>query len=760
MRARLSPAVLLCAALAAPASAQAPAPMLGYSSAQASVERAWEEKLRTLPDPANLRENMRLLSARPHPLGSARDKANAEWILARFREWGWDAHLETFEVLFPTPAERLLEMVAPRRFAARLAEPPVAGDTTAPAPEEALPSYNAYSPDGDVTGPLVYVNYGGPQDYEELARRGVSVRGAIVLARYGHNWRGLKPQLAAEHGAIGCLIYSDPRDDGFSQGETYPDGPWRPRDGVQRGSVLKTLYEGDPLTPGVAATPDARRLAIADAPVLPRVPVLPISYADAEPLLSSMGGPVAPEPWRGGLALTYRLGPGPAKVHLKLAFHWDRKTLYDVVARMAGTTDADQWVIRGNHHDAWVDGAADPISGLSALLEEARALGALARQGWKPRRTILYCAWDGEEEGLFGSTEWAEAHQDELAAHAVAYVNSDSNGRGYLRASGSHVLEGLVNDVARDVPDPETKLSVGARERLRRVRHAASKEDRQEAWSRPNLRLGALGSGSDYTTFLDHLGIASLNLGFGGEGGGGVYHSAYDDFAWYTRFSDTDFAYGRALARTAGSAVLRLADSEFLPFDFAGLADTVGRYVQEVEKLGRTRREEVEEKNREIAQGVFTATADPRETFVPPVSEAEPAQIDWTGLDQAMESLTHAAARWQKAADGLAQAGKFPGAAALPELNRLLLQSERRWTDDAGLPGRPFFRHVLYAPGAHTGYAVKTLPGPREALEEGRWSEARTETARAARAVEREAGLIDEIARRLEAASGGAEGGR
>jgi N-acetylated-alpha-linked acidic dipeptidase len=355
-----------------------------------------EARFRGSIDPANIRENMRRLTARPHHVGSAYDKDNAEWILARFREWGWEAQIETFDVLFPTPKERLVEMVAPRRFRAALEEPPVAGDITSTQTDEQLPTYNAYSKDGDVTAPLVFVNYGRPQDYEELARQGVSVAGAIVIARYGSTWRGLKPKFAAEHGAVGCLIYSDPADDGYGDAPVFPAGPMRNKDGVQRGSVADMLqFPGDPLTPGVAAVPGAPRLRLAEAPTITKIPVLPISYGDAQPLLEAMTGPIAPAGWRGGLPITYRMGPGPARVHLKVAANWDTKPLYDVIARITGSAYPDEWVIRGNHHDAWVNGASDPASGMAPELEEARALGQLLKSGWRPKRTIVYAAWDG-----------------------------------------------------------------------------------------------------------------------------------------------------------------------------------------------------------------------------------------------------------------------------------------------------------------------------------------------------------------------------
>jgi N-acetylated-alpha-linked acidic dipeptidase len=568
-----------CSGLLLAAAPSSAGDLHGYSADAAKVEREWEAKFRAIPSPDSLREYMRHLAARPHHVGSPYDKANAEWILAKFKSVGLDAQIETFDVLFPTPKERVVELVAPTKFVAKLQEPPVPGDPTSSQQAEQLPTYNAYSVDGDVTAPLVYVNYGVPADYDRLERLGISVKGAIVIARYFGSWRGIKPKVAAEHGAVGCLIYSDPHEDGYVQGDVYPRGPWRPRDGVQRGSVMDMpVYPGDPLTPGVGATKDAKRLALSEAQTITKIPVLPISYGDAEPLLAALTGPKAPEEWRGGLGITYHIGPGPAKVHLRVKSDWSLKPLYDVIARIPGAGAPDEWIIRGTHHDAWVNGAQDPISGQVPLLEEARAYGALLKQGWKPRRTIVYAAWDGEEPALLGSTEWVEAHADELAHKAVAYLNSDTNGRGYLGMGGSHTLEEFINDVARDIEDPETKLTVWKRNQLNDVANARSPEVREEARHRANLRIGALGSGSDWTPFLQHVGIASLNLGYGGEDGGGIYHSIYDDFKWFTSFDDTSFVYGRALAQTMGTAVMRLADAELLPYDFTGLAETVGRY--------------------------------------------------------------------------------------------------------------------------------------------------------------------------------------
>jgi N-acetylated-alpha-linked acidic dipeptidase len=501
--------------------------LLGFTASSAATELDLEKRFRAIPDPDRMRAAMQLLSARPHHVGSPYDKQNAEWILEQYKKWGWDAHIETFQVLFPTPKSRLLEMGAWR---AKLEEPTLAIDPTSGQKNEQLPTYNAYSPDGDVTAPLIYVNYGLVDDYEQLARQGIDVKGAIVLARYGHSWRGIKPKLAAEHGAVGCLIFSDPADDGFREDAVFPDGPMRPSQGVQRGSVLDApLYPGDPLTPGVGATADAKRLKREDAASLAKIPTLPISYGDAQPLLAALAGPVAPESWRGALPLTYRIGPSTTKVHLQLAFNWDLKPVNDVIATMRGSEEPDVWILRANHHDGWVNGAADPISGQVALLEEARALGQLAQSGWKPKRTIIYCSWDGEEPMLLGSTEWAEEHAEELKARAAIYINSDGNDRGYLAAAGSHSLEPLVNQVARAIDDPETHATVWSRWQAGAL-VSGTVQAQKEATSRGDLRIGALGSGSDFSAFLDHLGIASLDVSYGGEDNDGIYHSIYDDF--------------------------------------------------------------------------------------------------------------------------------------------------------------------------------------------------------------------------------------
>jgi N-acetylated-alpha-linked acidic dipeptidase len=715
----------------------------------------WEAKFRSIPKSDSLRDYMQHLSARPHHVGSPYDKDNAEWILSKCKSWGLDAHIETFDVLFPTPKGRGVELLEPTKFTAKLQEPPVAVDPTSDQQAEQLPTYNAYSIDGDVTAPLVYVNYGVLDDYEQLDRLGISVKGAIVIARYGASWRGIKPKVAAEHGAVGCILCSDPREDGYFQGDVFPEGPYRNSNGVQRGSVMDMpIYPGDPLTPGIGATENAKRLELKDVTVFTKIPVLPISYGDAQPLLSALAGPVAPQSWRGSLAITYHIGPGPAKVHLRVKSNWDLKRIYDVIVRIEGSVYPDEWVLRGNHHDAWVNGAEDPVSAMVAEMEEMRGLGQLLKQGWKPKRTIICCAWDGEEEGLLGSTEWAEEHADELKQKAVAYINSDGNGRGYLGVAGSHSLEDFINGVARDIEDPEKKISVWKRNQLRRIQTASSSEDRNELRRRSDWRIGALGSGSDYTAYIDHLGVASLNLGYGGEDGGGIYHSIYDDFYWYTHFSDTDFVYGRALAQTAGTAVIRLADADLLPYDFKALAEVIQKYLDEVKKLLKSTQDEIRERNKEILEGVFTATADPRKAYVPPSVEEVPPYLNFAPLENASDSLMRSADRYEKALRKVKEnADKALAREAIIAVNQKLIQSERKLTDDAGLPGRPWFKHMIYAPGAYTGYGVKTLPSVREPIEQKKWEEAESEIVRVARVLDGESALIGSASVELESAA-------
>lgn len=728
--------------------------LLGYTPRSTATERELEKKFQDTVVAGNIRESMRRLSARPHNVGSAYDKDNAEWILARFKEWGFDAHIENFDVLFPTPKERIVELVAPTKFRAKLQEPAVSVDPTSNQTPEQLPTYNAYSADGDVTAPLVYVNYGNREDYEELDRMGISVKGAIVITRYGSGWRGIKPKVAAEHGAVGCLIYSDPRGDGFFHGDDYPTGGWRPRDGVQRGSVMDTDYPGDPLTPGVGAVPGAKRLDVKEAKTITRIPVLPISYSDAQPLLAALQGQVAPDAWRGGLPITYHVGPGAARIHLKVTSNWDLKPLYDVIATLKGS-DPSQWVIRGNHHDAWVNGADDPISGQSAMLEEARVLGELHKQGWTPKRTIIYCAWDGEEPGLLGSVEWVETHVDDLRKHAVTYVNSDSSSRGYLSVGGTQDLQGVVAGVAHDITDPEKKISVFERTHLHAIIQAKDAEEKGKLRKRDDLVLGDLGDGSDFTSFQDFAGISSLNVGYGGEEEGTQYHSIYDDFYWYTHYADPDFVYERALAQTAGSVVLRLADADLLPFDYTPQADAIAKYESDLEKLLKDKQEEITERNTEILEGAFTATADPHKTFVPPPVDPVPPYMNFAPMKNSIEKMKKSSERYSKAL------AKFRSAtdgavspSSLETVNADLLGISRMFLNDKGLPGRPWFKNQIYAPGAYTGYGAKPVAAVREFMDEKKWKEADEQIPMVADVIDHVSAGIDKAGGDLENAVG------
>jgi N-acetylated-alpha-linked acidic dipeptidase len=729
------------------------APLLGFSPAHAAAERALEARFDAALRREELAPWLKRLSARPHHLGSAYDKENAELIAGLYRSWGYDTRIEEFRVLFPTPKLRRLEMVAPRPFTASLAEPPIPEDATSSQTAEQLPVYNVYSIDGDVTGDLVYVNYGVPKDYDELERRGIDVKGRIVIARYGGSWRGIKPKVAAEHGAIGCIIYSDPREDGYFQGDVYPRGGYRSEHGAQRGSVADMpLYSGDPLTPGVGATPGAKRLDLKEAKTLTRIPVLPISYGDAEPLLRALAGPMAPEPWRGALPFPYHLGPGPARVHLALAFDWQLVPAYDVIARLRGAELPDEWILRGNHHDAWVNGAADPLSGQVAELAEAHAVSELVKGGWRPKRTLVYAAWDGEEPGLLGSTEWAETHAAELQDKAVLYVNSDTNSRGFLGAGGSHTLEKLMGQVAQDVIDPESKISVAARRRAQILVEGGAEE--RKAAKSGELRISALGSGSDWTPFLQHLGIASLNLGYGGEGHYGQYHSIYDSYDHYLRFMDPTMQYGVALAQTAGRVMLRMASADVLPFDFQHFADTIGRYVKELGELADHMREETADRNQAIQEKLFDAAADPTETWVAPKRLDPVPHLNLAPLENSRDRLDKSARAYQAALDKAGPGADGLSAESRRRLDQLLLKAERALAGP-GLPRRPWYVHQVYAPGFYTGYGVKTLPGVREAIEQRNWREVDEQVAATAKALDAFAARVDEATALLEAAAPG-----
>ncbi|MEO8854478.1 MAG: transferrin receptor-like dimerization domain-containing protein, partial [Ginsengibacter sp.] len=672
---------------------------------QLSLESQFDKNLSA----ENIGATMKILSAKPHHLSSPGDKANAEYILNLYKKMGWDAQIETFHVLFPTPKTRELEMISPTTYKAILKEPAIKEDPTS-GQEGQLPTYNAYSADGDVTAELVFVNYGLPDDYKILDKMGISVKGKIVIAKYGRSWRGTKPKVAQDHGAIGCIIYSDPIDDGYFAGDVYPKGPFKNEYGVQRGSVMDmVIYPGDPLTPGVGATEDAKRLDRLKAPNLLKIPVLPISYHDAKPLLEALDGPVAPGSWHGGLPFAYHIGPGKTKVHLKVAFNWDIVPCYDVIAKIMGSKYPDEWVIRGNHQDAWVNGAADPISGQAAMLDEAKSIGELLKTGWKPDRTLVYCSWDGEEPGLLGSTEWLETHEKELQQKAVVYINSDNNERGFLYAKGSHALEPLMDEISKTVLDPETNVSVFDRMKAHNAIEANTAEAKQKILDEKELKLGAMGSGSDYSSFIQHAGIPSLDLGFGGEGSGGEYHSIYDSYYDFTMFKDPGFKYEVALAQTAGRAVLRMGNAEAVPFDFTHLYKTIDGYSNELQNLLNSSRQITEIENKMISEKDYAVGEDPTKKWNLPEAKPEVPFLDFSPLQNALQDL-------KKSTDSLKSVfqQKVKSNAVTEDFNRSLFQAEQQLLTESGLPRRPWYKHSIYAPGFYTGYGVKTMPGIRE----------------------------------------------
>ncbi|WP_298670571.1 transferrin receptor-like dimerization domain-containing protein [uncultured Sphingomonas sp.] len=696
------------------------------------------------------------MSSEPNHVGSPHDKANAESILAKFKRWGWDAHIETFYVLYPTPISTTVEMVAPQKIVLGGQEPPIAGDDTSANTAHALPPYVTFQGDGDVTGDLVYVNYGMPEDYKDLARRGIDVKGKIVIARYGTGWRGLKPKLAQDHGAIGCIIYSDPADDGYAKNDAYPVGGARPAGSVQRGSVADMpLYPGDPLTPGIGATLNAKRLKREDAKAILKIPVLPMSYGDAVKLIGRLGGPVAPAPWRGALPVTYHMGGnGGVSVHLAVKSDWKLTPVYDVIAKLKGARYPDQWVIRGNHHDAWVFGAADPLSGNVAMLSEAKALGELYRSGWRPARTIVYASWDAEEPMLLGSTEWAEQYADELKKKGVIYINTDGNGRGVLGAEGSHSFQHLVNAVAADVTDPETGATVAARRRAEarvaafdRTGHV-SDAALAAAEKGGDMPIGPLGSGSDYSAYIQHLGLPALNIGFGGEDeSGGVYHSIYDSFHHMTTFDDPGLKYGAALSKLVGRLVLRIADADVPVQRYGDFADTVGVYLGEVKKLAADRRAEDVKREKLLHDGAFALASDPLKPVGAVAPEPMTPQFDFTALEGAVAALKQSATSFDAAlaarGAGLTQSQRDRLTAQLRDVDQLLL-------DERGLPGRPWYKHLIYAPGRFTGYGAKTLPGVREAIEERRFDDANEYAARTAKVLRDYAARLDQARATLE----------
>ncbi|MGB5376752.1 M28 family peptidase [Muriicola sp.] len=706
----------------------------GFAPANIPNQLKLEATFEAALNPKNLDTWMQKMAAEPHWVGTEYGRKNAEWMAEQFKSWGYDTKIETYHILFPYPKIRELKLVSPVPYEAKLTAVPVEGDPFTAQGEALLPSYNAFSTDGDVEAELVFVNYGIPKDYEELEKLGIDVKGKIVIAKYYGSWRGIKPKLAAEKGAIGCIIYSDPEDDGYVRGDVYPEGAFKNKTGVQRGSVMDMpLYPGDVLTPGYAATKDAKRLDRKDAPTITKIPVLPISYEDAQPLLEALKGPVAPDSWRGGLPITYHIGPGPSRVHLKLEFDWKLTPAHNVIATLKGAKYPDQWVMRGNHHDAWVHGANDPVSGMIALMEEARVVGELAKKGQRPKRTLVYAAWDAEEPGLIGSTEWVEDHEKELQQKLVAYINTDGNGRGFFGAGGSHTLQAMVDEVADIVKDPQTGVSIKERRIARQLVSGGNS----------NFELSALGSGSDYTPFIQHAGIASLNIGFGGENAGGEYHTIYDTYPHYKRFKDPEFAYGIALANAAGRIVLRLANADVIPLEFTQWQTTVSEYLKEIMDETDKMRKDVEKHNSLVSKNAFELASDPREVFVKPAVKEEIPYLDFSTVQNSLAKL----ARDIEAFESVSVEA-LPGPKQ-EVLNKAMLVTEQVLTDMSGLPRRPWFRHQLYAPGFYTGYGVKTLPGIREAVEQKDWKEAQEQIQKLSKTFE----LMDSHILKLQALS-------
>jgi N-acetylated-alpha-linked acidic dipeptidase len=704
----------------------------GFPEAEAQKQLDLEKKFDAGLNPKNQDEWMKFMASQPHHTGSQHARANVDYMVRLFKSWGFETEVATYDVLYPTPKTRLLELQGPKPFRAKLEEPALAEDKTSGQKATQLPSFNAFSADGDVTAELVFVNRGIPEDYEELERMGISVKGKIVVAKYGGSWRGIKPKVAAEHGAIGCIIYSDPEDDGYAAGDVYPKGPYRPEYGAQRGSVLDMpVAPGDPLTPGYGATKDAKRIDRAASKTIMKIPVLPISYADALPLLQALEGPVVPASWRGGLPITYHAGPSRSKVHLKLEFNWDLQPAHNVIATLKGSTYPDEWVIRGNHHDAWVNGAADPLSGMVALMDEARMVGELAAKGERPKRTIKYCAWDAEEPALLGSTEWVEDHAAELQQKAVAYINSDGNSRGFVSGGGSHILEPLYNEVISAVQDPNVGVSIRDRRYAKQLADAAPAA-RSRMVGNTYQKLYALGAGSDYSPFLQHIGIASMNLGFGGEGSGGEYHSIYDSYDHFTRFKDPGFVYGDLLARMAGRITLRLANATVLPVDFSAFYETVNGYANELKTLVDNMRQEAELHNRMVKEKLFDVALDPSKSYKAPALQEPVPYLNFSRLENALATLKTLSGQYKAQSRNISQLS----ADKAGQLNGILYKAERSLLREQGLPRRPWFRHQIYAPGFYTGYGVKTLPGIREGIEEKNWQEAQQ--------------FIDEVAMALE----------
>lgn len=691
--------------------------LTGFLPSRVAEERQLESKLRNIPDPAHAESDLRHLTSEPHLAGTPASYRVAKWLCDQFRSFGFDAEIVSYSAWLPQPREITLELTKPE--AKRLGSPEQPyEDDKATQDKRAVPAFSDYSPSGEATAPVVYVNYGTQDDYRQLANLGVDVTGKVVIARYGVGYRGIKAKLAEEHKAAALILYSDPQQDGFAVGDPYPRGPWRPMSGIQRGSIIYTqIYPGDPLMPDTASTADAPRVAPSGATNLPQIPTMPINAQDAAVILSKLGGQEAPRSWQGSLPFTYHLGPGDAEVHMKLVMNYERRPIYDVIAKLHGTSD-DQWVMMGNHHDAWVFGAADPGSGTAAMLETARSLGELVKSGWKPRRTIVICEWDGEEPGLIGSTGWVEANRAELQAKAVAYINSDVGVSGpNFTAGDTPSLDQVIRDATKDVRDPATGRSVYE------AWYSRMSNQRGDATARPIPMADAsgvapvsrLGSGSDFSAFFDYAGIPSIDLSFAGDYG--VYHSLYDDFYWMKHFGDPTFAYHATLARVLGTLALRLDEADILPYDYP-------YYASEIEHRATDR--------------ITHATSETDQDIMEPILDAA------AKLTTSATNASHALA---------AISGTPIDPAESNEINHALAAVEQGLLDPEGLAGRPWFKHTIYAPGSYTGYAAEVLPGVTEALVSGDSVTLRRESDDLAAALLRASARLDTVTRLAEAAA-------
>ena len=661
----------------------------GFTVESSATERNWESEFRAIPEASAAREHLRRLTAQPHVAGTKEDYDTAIYVRDQIRSYGISSELKEYDVLLPYPKQpSIVELVAPRRERLTLKEAVVPEDPSSSNPR-IIPLFNGYSASGDVTAPLVYVNYGLPPDYDALKKIGVDVKGKIVLARYGNSFRGVKAKVAQDNGAVGLIIYSDPADDGYMQGDVFPKGPWRPASSAQRGSVqFLSTAPGDPLTPGVPAIPGTPRLKMEEVTTLTRIPVQPISYGDARRLLEPLQGAVRPRGFQGGLPFAYHVGgTSDVRVHLKTDMDYQVRKIWNVISRIDGAQEKDRWVVMGNHRDAWTFGAVDPNSGTTAMLEAARAFGGLLKKGWQPRRTIVLCSWDGEEYGLLGSTEWVEENAVELKQKAVAYLNVDAAVSGAnFGASSVPSMWKMIRAATRAVPDPKSEKSI-YQQWQDRTRDSNPDPELTDAETGSDTRIaeariGALGSGSDYTPFLQHLGIPSSDMSFGGDYG--VYHSAYDDFYWMSHFGDPTFMYHVTAARLWGTIAMRLADSAGLPLDYRDYATQVREFFTESMKTARQRK--------------LTSS------------------IDEKRMNDAIDAFSSEAEKTERARqDAIVQ----PGAAArLRRINDALIGVERDLTDGRGLRGRTWYTHQIYAPGTYTGYAAQPLPDFRQALED------------------------------------------